>query len=312
MKKTKEEGALFMAFAETRDSENERKIRRFIGIDSVRVVAVNPDRLMWNTLFKTSMDDDIEYVKETVLEDPITGQAERIQTARIVFIVEPQAETAKGELLTVNFTLRNQKRISSKKDKVQVIDRFGRMAWIPISDMQNHSIPQYANGPAKLDPDYRPALFGEEELIGFVRRYLNIPSMDVYNIDSRRWEINPCPERCEGRFDRLQDIFRGDFSEITSLIEMRPQNRIKVLFGVRTSEDNRQYQVTYNRLFLSPGTTNYVRLQKEVTESQEKGGWKNTEFIFSDLQEYTIQPTGLDRKPEPAEERKNVSNKWFQ
>lgn len=54
----------------------------------------------------------------------------------------------------------------------------------------------------------------------------------------------------EARLDKIENYFKGDYSELREAISLQPKNRVKGLFGVRTTEDGKQYQAVYVQKFL--------------------------------------------------------------
>lgn len=201
-------------------------------------------------------------------------------------------------LVTMALFIQNKARTGAQSGKIQVIDKYGRTAWVTKQELDTHSIPVYSNGPADLDKDYRPAYVGEEELMKFVRTFLGIPTVTVWDNNLRKMVPNPKvkPEECECRFDNLENIFKGDFSEIQNTLGLMPNNKLQVLLGVRTDiESGRLYQAVYTKNFLSSAATNFNSLQKEINEmisnATANGRTLNTEYEVTKVHEYSVKPT---------------------
>ena len=185
--------------------------------------------------------------------------------------------------------MRKEYRFNKDKTKVQVIDKYGRTAWVTIEQAKAKEIPVYTNGPANLDADYRPCFVGEEELTNFIKAYLNIPNVMKY-VD-KKWVMVDNPEDCVARLDNIEKYFSGDYSELREVISLQPNNKVKLLFGVKTNDEGKQYQAVFTQMFLKNGVTDYSRLAKELEDRKAAGAYPTTEFFVGDLKEYTMETT---------------------
>ena len=282
----------FMAFGKTQVSKEATEIKRYTGVGSVFVVGVNPSKAELEKLYDRELDKDPEYLTE---KDGVTS-------ARIDFIIktDPTAKCNNGiELLTkFSMFIRNEYRFNKDKTKVQVIDKYGRTAWVTKEQAKNHEIPVYKNGPANIDKDYRPAYVGEEDITNFLKLFLGISNVEkwVKNEATGRREVVGLvdnPQDCECRLENIEDYFKGKFNEIKGAINLMPNNKIKVLFGVRTTDDNKQYQAVYNQMFLKNNITDYSKLDADLQERKAAGAYPTTEFTVGDLKEYNVEATDL-------------------
>ena len=107
------------------------------------------------------------------------------------------------------------------------------------------------------------------------------------------WVMVDNPEDCEARLDSIAEYFKGNFKELRDAIALQPDNKVKVLFGVRTTDDNKQYQAVYNQMFLKNNITDYSKLDENLQERKAAGAYPTTEFIVSDLKEYNVESTDL-------------------
>lgn len=291
-----------MAFGKGKESKEGSDIRRYTGVGSVFVRGINPNKEELEKFFDREMSKDPEYI--SVKEK----DGENIPQIRIDFLVEANSEkyTDRGgnpvNLKTrLAFFIRDTRRVS-REGKIQIIDKYGRTAWATQEEVDNHKIPMYSNGkPANLDADYRPAFDGEEDLVKFLIAYLGIPNCQTYNKETKEWKYLPADklEDCEARLAHIKDYFKGDISEIKEIIGYQPNNQVKILFGVRTDTDGKQYQTFYNRMFLKDGVTkknsdNYMKLAQDVEDTKNRGALSDTEFVIDDLQEYVIVPTNFN------------------
>ena len=124
-------------------------------------------------------------------------------------------------------------------------------------------------------------------------RGFNIP--DVMKYVNNTWVMVDNPQDCEARLESIEDYFKGDFSELKDVISYQPSNKVKVLFGVRTTDDNKQYQTVYTSMFLKNHVRDYSRLDQDLQERKQQGAFANTEFIVDDLKEYKVDSTDLSQ-----------------
>ena len=306
---------VMMAFGKAQVSKEATEIKRYTGVGSVFVVGVNPNKAELEKLYDRELDKDPEYLTE---KDGVTS-------ARIDFIIktDPTAKCNNGiELLTkFSMFIRNEYRFNKDKTKVQVIDKYGRTAWVTKEQAKNHEIPVYKNGPANIDKDYRPAYVGEEDITNFLKLFLGISNVEkwVKNEATGRREVVGLvdnPQDCECRLENIEDYFKGKFNEIKGAINLMPNNKIKVLFGVRTTDEGKQYQDVYTRKFLSNTVSVYDKLAEDVQSNKDNGAYPNTEFVIADLQEYTVQATNFNNtnnnnRDMPFDEETSASTDWF-
>lgn len=291
---------LFMAFSAGKESTESGEFKRYIGVAPVKVLAVNPTKSEQEKLYNTTLDKDPEYVGN------VNVNGKDVQNVRISFVVKTDEEKCGIDMTTnVTFFLQNAPRMGSQSGKYQIIDKYGRTAWATEEDIKAKQIPVYSNGkPANIDADYRQAYVGEEELTNFIKNYLNIPNVQKY-VDGE-WKLVDNPSECEARLDKIADYFKGNFAELKSIISLQPNNKIKVMFGVRTSEDGKEYQAVYTRMTLKNGVSDYSRLDKDLQEAKQNGAYSTTEFSVCPIKEYKIEATPVDDLPTAP-----AANPWF-
>ena len=284
-----------MAFSKGKESSNGNgSFGRYVGVGSVKVLAVNPSMNEWNEITGGSMTKEPEYTGVT---------QDGIKTARITLLVQTDpAKTIGGidAIIPVTFWFRKMTVVGSQSGKYQVIDKYGQTAWATAEEIEAKKIPQYTNGPANIDADYRKVCRGEVEFTEFLRAHLNIASPRVYNRTKGAWEPNAHLEECEARLDGIGKIFDGDFSEIKKILAYQKDNHSKMLFGVRTTDDGKEYQDVYMGAFLTNGSNNYAYLAKKLKESTDLGQYSHTyfgdlnangEIIVTDLHEHIVLPS---------------------
>lgn len=302
-----------MAFGKGTKRDSEISVKRYIGLAAVKILGVNPTAKQQNEWFNTnSFTEEPVYVGKGKAKNS-KGDDIEVPQIRLNFVVRtnPTIKCNSGIEMTTNVSIFLSKgfQYSHKNgvDKIKVIDEFGRTAWATADDLKNHAIPVYANGPARITNNYRPCYIGEEELLNFLKTYIGIPNPEVWNESQGKFVMKPASELedCKCGFDNIEKYFTGDVSEIKEILTYQPENMIKVLFGVRTSDDGKQYQAAYTRAFVSVTSTNYSRLKKDLEDAQAAGAFSTTAFEVCDLKEFNIQAT--DYSKESTEDAFNQS-----
>jgi hypothetical protein len=283
-----------MAFGQGQLSSEGGTIKRYIGVASVYVLGVNPSKEELEKLYGRTLEQAPEYLGESEVQDT------KVPQVRLDFIVKADPEKYLDEsnqplnfVNKVSLFLRKAYRYNKDNTKVQVIDKYGRTAWVTIEQARAHEVPMYSNGPANIDKDYRPAYIGEEELIKFLIAYLNIPACQRY-IDGK-WVMNDSSKLgdSEASLERIEDYFKGDFTELKTIIGYQPKNKVKVLFGVKNADDGKQFQTAYTRMFLKNSISDYSKLDKNVKETQDSGALSTSEFDCTELHEYVVASTNF-------------------
>lgn len=291
------EGSVFMAIAGGRETTDATERMLYIGVGSFKVITANPTAKELEEIFKRDIENEPVYVGK----DKDSG----VDTVRIEFLVKSDEEKNNGiNLITkIPFFLRNEARVNKDKTKVQVVDKYGRFAWATVEEAKAHAIPQYKNGPAALDADYRPAYVGEEDLTEFIKIYLNIPAVS-YKKTQKDGTVTTVklenPSDAECRLDSMGLYFKGNTKEIKDVAKLRPDNLFKLPIGIKTTDDNKQYQDVYTKMILKNGVTDYSKLDAAIKESKENGLFSKTEFSVKPLHKYEVTATSFSATPAAA------------
>jgi hypothetical protein len=122
------------------------------------------------------------------------------------------------------------------------------------------------------------------------------------------------PADCEVRFDHIDRWFNNDTKEAKDAFAYQPNNTIQVLFGVRTDDQNREFQTFFiDKFYRGIKTTDgkyqsegfAKELDKINTNPATSGKYANTEFTFGPLKEYSPAATNFE-----AEETSATDNPW--
>lgn len=292
---------VFMAFATGSESTEGSAVKRYIGIAPVFVLTVNPTKADLEKLYNTTLEKDPEYLGKGKVGD------KEVPQVRLDFIVRTDAEKCNGIdfVSRVSFFLRKEWKYNKDNTKVQVINKYGETTWLTIEDAKNKVIPESQSW---FDPaDFRPAYVGEEELTGFLKAYLNIPAKSWRDKKGEVHEIKNISD-AEARLEKVATYFTGDTSELRGIIALQPKNKVKVVFGVKTTDDNKMYQDVYVQKVVKNNVNDYSKLDADIKERQSNGSYPNTVFSVEPLSEYNIEPTKFE---EAKSEPEVASAGWF-
>lgn len=274
------------------------------GVAAVNVLAVNPNKAELERITGRTYDEEPVYRGK---------DDDGNETMRITFYTKtnPDAKVNSGiELvLPISFTLVKARRVGQQSGKIQVIDKYGRTAWVTPAELESKSIPQYSKGPANISADYRPAVVGEEFLINFLIKWLNIPGPANYK--EGQWIMKDNPEDSEVSIN-LAKVFAGDVSELAEVVNMAREYLIKVAVGIRTTEDGKQYHAVFTRDFAKNAVTDYSKLDAAITEFQNNGGAPNTVFDVNPLHENVVESTQFTPNTEVVGDMPDFSSPWGQ
>ena len=278
--------SIYFAFGKAVESKETAPIKRYVGVAPVKIVAINPTKTELEKIYNTTLDKEPEYLGSNEKD------GKSVPFVRVDFIVATDPTKSDIEMTTkASFFVRKQFMINREGTKVKVIDKYARTAWVTQEEFKNHLVPTYANGPARIDNNYRMLYQGEEELITFVKNYLGIVDVDEF-VDGT-WVMRKNPENYEAGFNNIENWFKGDISEIKSAINMMPNNYVKMLFGVRTTDEGREYQDVFTRKTQIFNSRTNNKIEKALTEAKNAGAYANTYFEVCDLKEYVVMPTNV-------------------
>lgn len=296
-----------MAISKGNASKEAQEFKRYIGVCPVFVKAVNPNKAEHEKLFNTTLEEAPVYV-----QDKEDAEGNSYKNVRISIVMQPDVEKIGFEmpLITMPLFVTNQKQFGAKSGKYQVVDKYGRFAWATEAEISAKEIPTNSNGKkADISNDYRIAYVGEEALTKFIRAFLYIPEITVWdnNEQCRVPNTKDKPEECECRLDveTFEKLFKGDFSEIKEILGFQPNNKVKVCLGVRTDANSgKLFQSVYTKKFISNAATNYSSLDKmlqaDASYAAENNKVLNTEYSAETVHEYSVTPTNFSAAPEAA------------
>ena len=279
---------VFMAFAGGKESTEGAVVKRYIGIAPVFVITVNPTKAELEKIYNTTLEKDVNYLNE------IEVNGKKVPQVRIDFIVKTDPVKSNGIETVTKATYFLNKEFQYNKDftKVKVINKYGETTWLLIEDAKNKVIPENLSWFEAAD--FRPCYIGEEELTTFIKAYLNIPSKSYKDKAGKIIEL-PNKADAEARLDKVADYFKGDFRELKTVIVLQPNNKVKLAFGIKSTDDNKMYQAVFTHKPLKNNVTDYSKLDAEIKERQSNGGYSNTVFSVDTFKEFSIEATDFTK-----------------
>ena len=215
-------------------------INKYEGVASISVLAINPNNAKLRSYGWQIPEDADEPKYQTV-------DAEGRKSARLRMLVQIH-DLDEKPVIALDFWVRPDVMFNKDQTKCKIIDPYGRTAYGTKAEVQGHEIPMYSNGRANISSDYKPCHSGEEEIVLFLMKYLNVTPLSIFDRVKQNWVATKNPGRVT--IDNWRKLCEGDVSEIAAALAMQPENRVKVILGVRTTDDNKSYQT-----FLA---TNYI------------------------------------------------------
>ncbi len=283
---------VFLAIGKTQESTETQEFKKYVGVGSSFVVAVNPTKKEFEDIIGHEVANDPEYVVDT----------DNGKEARIKFVVKTDPNTCNGvEIINqMMFTLRNAPAYNKDQSKVQVIDKYGNSTWANTEDAKaGKKLFSTTGKELKIDSSYRIACVGEPDLIGFLKAYLCVG--DAFNYVNGSWVKKDNADDFLFGLEHIKDYFSGDFSEIKEAIALQPNNKVKLLYGVRTTDEGKQYQTiaTRNGMILhnSAGSKALEKLEKDLANAKNNGSYASTDFRVQELSEYSVEPTNFSSAP---------------
>lgn len=221
-------------------------VPKYIGVASINIVAVNPNneklrKYGWN------IQPDAEEPKYVTT---VERNGKQVKSSRVRFLVQIQ-DLEDKPIIPLDFWVRPDIRVNTTGDKCQIIDAYGRTAWGTSAEVKARAIPQYASGPATISTPYKPCHAGEEELVAFLMKYLNVTPFKMFDRTKNAWVDTKNPGKLT--IDDWVSLCEGNVKEIIEYVSLQPDNRVKVTLGIRTTEDNKSYQAFINSGFIGNG-----------------------------------------------------------
>ncbi|MBQ3950881.1 MAG: hypothetical protein II661_10435 [Bacteroidales bacterium] len=262
-------------------------IKKYIGVASINVLSINPNN---ETLRKYgwNIKEDAPEPEYAMVKD-VNGKP--VRTCRVRFLVQIQ-DLPDKPIVPMDFWCDQTVRASKDGQKFEIIDAYGRAAWGTKQEILDKKIPLTSTGNvAKIATPYKPCHRGERDIVEFLFKYLNITPFEVWDRFQNCYVVSKNPGRLT--IDEWNAICSGDVRELARYVSMQPDNRVKVVLGIRTTEDNKAYQTFLNTGYIGNGATpaqdgEYASARKLIDKFNN--GRENTAYTFSaaPVKEWTV------------------------
>lgn len=277
---SKKSSASFLQVGKSIDSNSVSAggFKRYIGLADSYVLDVNPS--------KDKLDELMGY--ESKFDVVYTGSDETGPYCRAVFIVRTDPESTVGVEITerLTFTVRNTPAYNRDKTKVQIMDDYGQSRYVEVDEAKN-DLQKY--------PGYRIARVGEFELSQFLRTYLCVPDARTYDGATKTWSLKSDPSGSVFRLEHIPDYVKGNVFELKEAIALQPHNKVKLLYGIRTNDEGKQYTAIPTRdgfiLRANASAKSISYLDTQIKRAKDAGAYSNVEFSTEPLHEYKVEPT---------------------
>ena len=295
-----------MGFSRGAQSTESGERKLYTGVGSFFVKGLNLNKKELGEIFGSERDEEPKYLGERTIEGVGTFPQARID---IVIATDPDKCGGIEKTFIVPFFVTKRIIKGSQSGKTQIIDKYGRTQWVTDEELASHAIPVSSKTglPLNIDADYRPIYDGEENLTNFFKAFLNVPEVDKWKDGKIVGQIDN-PADAEARIPDMDALFKGDFSMLKEFLTYQPNNKFKLLLGVRTTDDNKQYQAFFTEMPMKNGINNFDRLEKTLIERKANGAYSTTEFEVCELKEFTNTPSSIPAAPTTGAA---PANPWF-
>lgn len=279
-----------MKFSENVDDNgggNFTKKEIYMGKANYKVVAVNPNK------------DELKALNQFVPEDePVyTGKREingtEYDLANITIYLQNPSDFSVIDRVT--YTIVDNVQLSLT-NKLAVMNKYGADTWLEESHIKAKTVPE--NMQWYVNEGVKTARRGEKELVSFIRALRNF----------KKISMTSTPEERENYVSQFEDadlakLFKGDFSDMKSLLMSNPDAKVGFLLGARSADNGKVYQDMFKeypmRSYMvgNAGSDEYI--VKAVKEAQDNGRYANTTFNLSNLDYVKFDPS-MQVQPDPV------------
>lgn len=272
-------------------------VKKYIGVATISVLAVNPGN---DTLRKYGWK--VQEGAEEPHYSSIGDDGKPVGRVRFLCQIHDLKEKP---VIALDFWCRSNFIIGKTSGKCKIIDSYGRVAWATKEDIKAHAIPQYSNGEASISSDYKPCHPGQDKLIAFLYKLMNLTPLQVMNRETNEWVKSKNPGRIT--IDEWNSLCVGDTKEIEGYLKLHPTNKMKVILGIKTNEENNNTYQTFLDMcdgtrkipYFSPNakpddsTGEYAGARKRIDEYNEQLSNGNVSFSASPVAEWKETATDV-------------------
>lgn len=263
-----------------KSEESVQSFTKYIGVAPVFVLAVNPNKDKLQELRGFSPQEEPVYVYEK----------DGVKYNNLTFVIKTDSSFGNGIETTelIKFFCTNEVRRTRDGEKVRVIDKYGESMWVTKDEYKNQVKKN------RVIPPFKPCHKGEEELIAFLKAWLNVDDSTTWDKDNKVWNPVSDLSKAECSLD-WEKLISGNITELSGYIKAVPDYEVKVCFGIKTTEDNRHYTEIFNRFFLKNASGAYYKFDNEIKNLKDVGMYPNTEFSTAMLHEWNLDKTVFEK-----------------
>lgn len=274
-------------------------VKKFIGVGSVNIVAINPNNATLRK-YGWAIPDDADERSYVYTKDK-NGNPDN--KAKVRFLLQIQ-DLKDKPVVPFDIWIRPEAFLDKTGQKCKVIDAYGRTAWASKEEYKAHKIPRYTNGPADIDSHYAACHPGESELVTFLMRYLNCTPLTEFNRTTKAWEPTSAPGKLT--IDNWKELCVGNVNELKQYVASKPENRLKLIFGVETLDNNHTVQrfmvpsSIKDRGYIGNGaspdtaTGEYIQARKAIDAWLKDNNESTVTFTASPIREWVETATDVD------------------
>jgi len=309
-----------MAFSKGNQTNNAESttgnnFARYTGVAPFKVISINPTAKEMSDIYGREIENEPEYIKNK----------DGVDQAEIKFILEYAGDDEKIQMKDrIMYFISNKVKYSNDGLKIQVINAYGESSYIPVDNAKSGKMPENMSWfPTK---GMRPAFVGEVDFTNFIKAFLSIPDrMRPKKNDDGSWsrvEIDK-PEDAECQFEaaEIKELLKGNIKCVKDAIGINPDNRVKLVCGVKSTDDNKLYQQFAKEFPMRFATKKYDYTMKQIKEKQDNGSYPNVDFgKTTDFKQYELKATDFVKQDasedvwggaqEPAKEVRQEVNAW--
>lgn len=272
-------------------------VKRYVGVASVNILAINPNN---EKLRKYGWNIPADADEPTYIVNRKDQNGNDVKAARICFLVQIQ-DLDEKPIIMLNFFVQTGMMVSKDNLKCKIIDQYGRTAWATKEEIKSGSIPIYKTGnAANICFPYKPCHRGEEELINFLFKYLNITPFNFFDGASNAWKQSVNPGKLT--IDDWDALCSANVKEIAGYVALQPENRVKVILGLHINDENKSYQSFLSDGYIGNAATigtdgEYITAKKLITRFYESHDADHYLYEAKPVHEWKPVATEVKEKP---------------
>ncbi len=266
--------------------------KKFVGVASVNILAINPTNAKLKQFGWNIPDNATEQV---YTYSKTTDDGKERKSARICFLVQIQ-DFPEKPIVSLNYFVSPEIRVNTEGTKCKVIDAYGRTAWVTKDELKKQQIPIYSNGePAHISTPFKPCHIGEDELVAFLFKYLNITPFSIFDRITNTMKSIKNPGKLT--IDNWTALCNADITELASYVALQPDNKVKIVLGIKRTDDNKAVQTYLPSVYIGNGarvditTGEYSTAAKAITKYFERNSADIYSFSAAPVKEWQISST---------------------